>query len=49
MGEQVAARIKKEKSRCKTAANVREIEIDTGKGEQQLTNADPISRAVLLR
>ena len=28
---------------------VREIDIDTGKDEQQLINANPISRAVLLK
>ena len=35
------------KSRCGIAANVREIQIDTGMDEQQLINANPISRAVL--
>ena len=40
--------LKKEKSRCGIAANVRDNEIDTGKDEQQLIAANPISRALLL-
>ncbi|MFR3385019.1 MAG: hypothetical protein ACLTST_00285 [Lachnospiraceae bacterium] len=36
------------KSKCGIAANVREIQINTGKDEQQLIAANPISRAVLL-
>ena len=40
--------LKKEKSRCGTAVNVRDNEIDTGKDEQQLIAANPISREVLL-
>ena len=45
MGEQVAARNKKRKGRF--AAENKFI-IDTGKDEQQLIAANPISRAVLL-
>ena len=40
--------LKKEKSRFGNAANVRDNEIDTGKDEQQLIAANPISRALLL-
>ena len=45
MGEQVAARNKKRKrqNRCRE-----KFIIDTGKDEQQLIAADPVSRAVLL-
>ncbi len=50
MGEQVAAKFKKEKSTDGPAVGI-EIDInciDTGKDEQQLITANPISRAVLL-
>ena len=44
MGEQVAARNKKRKGRF---AAEKEFIIDTGKDEQQLIAANPVSRAVL--
>ncbi len=45
MGEQVAAKSKKEKTKTETLSKFR---INTGRDEQQLIKANPISRAVLL-
>ena len=48
MGEQVAARAIKKKYFRRNRRRREKFNIDTGKGEQQLTDANPISREVLL-
>ena len=48
MGEQVAARIKKEEDVRQNRCRCIKLHIDTGKDELQLITANPISRAVLL-
>ena len=49
MGEQVAARIKKEEDVRQNRCRCIKLHIDTGKDELQLITANPISRAVLLK
>ena len=46
MGEQVAAKFKRKRLK---ADPLPKLKINTGKDEQQLINANPISRAVLLK